>query len=142
MDLVNHRIEGAARREGPQSLQDVSAPLHISRGSQLILYSPVSHPIVDPRKESICLLTKDPQRTYKDLIADNDIKFIHRVIGIQKLRGKHKAFEARRALLKEHGLFLADDRILPLLPKLLGSKFFEAKKYGLSTFILNGCTDC
>jgi len=34
-------------------------------------------------------------------------------------------------LLKENGLFLADDRVIPLLPKLLGKIFFEAKKQPL-----------
>lgn len=32
-------------------------------------------------------------------------------------------------LLKENSLFLADDRVIPLLPKLLGKAFFNAKKY-------------
>ena len=31
-------------------------------------------------------------------------------------------------LLRENGLFLADDRVIPLLPKLLGKAFFNAKK--------------
>jgi ribosome biogenesis protein UTP30 len=75
------------------------------------------------------LITKDPQREYKDLLESNDIKFISRVVGIQKLKGKFKPFEARRMLLKESGLFLADDRVIPLLPKLLGKAFFSAKKY-------------
>ncbi|KAF9453160.1 ribosomal protein L1 [Macrolepiota fuliginosa MF-IS2] len=89
---------------------------------------PIVHPIVDPRTTSICLITKDPQREYKELLETHNIKFISRVVGIEKLKGKFKAFEARRLLLKENGLFLADDRIIPLLPKLLGSKWFEAKK--------------
>jgi len=50
------------------------------------------------------------------------------VVGIQKLRGKFKPFEARRMLLKENGLFLADERVVPLLPALLGKKWFQAKK--------------
>ncbi|KAJ4482543.1 ribosomal protein L1p/L10e family-domain-containing protein [Lentinula aciculospora] len=100
--------------------------------SRLKVFSiPVTYPVVDPRKESVCLITKDPQRTYKDLIEDNKIHFIHKVIGIKKLKGKYKAYDARRALMKEHGLFLADDRVIPLLPKLLGSKFFAAKKQPL-----------
>lgn len=90
--------------------------------------SPIEHPLVDPRTTSICLITKDPQREYKDLLESKNIKFISRVVGIAKLKGKFKAFEARRLLLKENGLFLADDRVIPLLPKLLGSKWFEAKK--------------
>ncbi|KAI5989121.1 ribosomal protein L1p/L10e family-domain-containing protein [Pisolithus albus] len=67
---------------------------------------PLKHTLVDPRTSS----------------------FISRVVGIEKLRGKFKAFEARRLLLKENAMFLADDRVIPLLPRLLGSKWFEAKK--------------
>ena len=91
--------------------------------------SPLSHPLIDPRATSICLITKDPQREYKDLLESSNIKFISRVIGIRKLKGKFKPYEARRMLLKENGLFLADDRVIPLLPKLLGKAFFNAKKY-------------
>ena len=76
----------------------------------------------------ICLITKDPQREYKDLLEEHNVKFINRVVGIEKLKGKFKPFEARRMLLKENGLFLADERVVPLLPKLLGKIFFEAKK--------------
>ncbi|KAG6879334.1 hypothetical protein C0992_003468 [Termitomyces sp. T32_za158] len=89
---------------------------------------PIVHPLIDPRTTSICLITKDPQREYKDLLETHNIKFISRVVGIEKLKGKFKPYEARRALLKENGLFLADERIVPLLPKLLGVKWFEAKK--------------
>ncbi|KAG5719246.1 putative ribosome biogenesis protein C8F11.04 [Termitomyces sp. T112] len=89
---------------------------------------PIVHPLIDPRTTSICLITKDPQREYKDLLETHNIKFISRVVGIEKLKGKFKPFEARRILLKENGLFLADERIVPLLPKLLGAKWFEAKK--------------
>ncbi|KAF5382679.1 hypothetical protein D9615_003055 [Tricholomella constricta] len=89
---------------------------------------PIAHPLIDPRTTPICLITKDPQREYKDLLETHKIKFISRVVGIEKLKGKFKPFEARRMLLKENGLFLADERIVPLLPKLLGVKWFEAKK--------------
>ncbi|KIM42968.1 hypothetical protein M413DRAFT_443788 [Hebeloma cylindrosporum] len=89
---------------------------------------PIVHPLVDPRTSPVCLITKDPQREYKDLLETHNIKFISRVVGIEKLKGKFKPFEARRMLLKENGMFLADDRVIPLLPKLLGAKWFEAKK--------------
>lgn len=78
---------------------------------------------------------KDPQREYKDLLETHGIKFISRVIGIAKLKGKFKPYEARRMLLKDHALFLADDRVVPLLPGLLGSKWFDAKKCALITVI-------
>ncbi|TCD65502.1 hypothetical protein EIP91_002550 [Steccherinum ochraceum] len=89
---------------------------------------PIAHPLVDPRESNVCLITKDPQREYKDLLEKNGIKFVHRVTGISKLKGKFKGFEERRMLLKENELFLADERVIPLLPALLGSKFFKAKK--------------
>lgn len=47
--------------------------------------------------------------------------------GISKLRGKHAPFEARRQLRKSHSLFLADKRIVPLLPPLLGNAFIRSK---------------
>ncbi|KIK98978.1 hypothetical protein PAXRUDRAFT_823259 [Paxillus rubicundulus Ve08.2h10] len=89
---------------------------------------PIKYPLVDPRTSGVCLITKDPQREYKDLLERHNVKFISRVVGIEKLKGKFKAFEARRLLLKENSMFLADERVIPLLPRLLGSKWFQAKK--------------
>jgi ribosome biogenesis protein UTP30 len=90
--------------------------------------SPIVHSLIDPRTAAVCLITKDPQREYKDLLQSHGIKFISRVVGIEKLKGKFKAFEARRLLLKENEMFLADERVIPLLPPLLGKKWFDAKK--------------
>ncbi|KAN0105573.1 Ribosomal protein L1p/L10e family domain containing protein [Russula decolorans] len=89
---------------------------------------PIKYPLVDPRTSAICLITKDPQREYKDLLEEAGVRFINRVVGIEKLKGKFKSFEARRALLRENALFLADERVIPLLPRLLGNIFFTAKK--------------
>ncbi|KAH9976952.1 ribosomal protein L1p/L10e family-domain-containing protein [Russula compacta] len=71
---------------------------------------------------------KIPTTEYKDLLEKSGVRFINRVVGIEKLKGKFKSFEARRALLRENALFLADERIIPLLPRLLGKIFFTAKK--------------
>ena len=91
--------------------------------------SPIRYPLVDPRTSAVCLITKDPQREYKDLLEEAGVRFINRVVGIEKLKGKFKSFEARRALLRENALFLADERVIPLLPRLLGKMFFTAKKF-------------
>lgn len=93
-----------------------------------LVASPVVHPLFDPRTSPVCLITKDPQREYKDLLESHGVKFISRVVGLGKLKGKFMPYEARNILLKENGLFLADERIMPLLPKLLGTKWFQAKK--------------
>jgi ribosome biogenesis protein UTP30 len=92
------------------------------------LISPIKYPLVDPRTSGICLIVKDPQREYKDLLESHGIKFISRVVGITKLKGKFKPYEARRMLLKENAMFLVDDRVVEMMPKLLGVKWFEAKK--------------
>ena len=78
----------------------------------------------------ICLITTDPQRKYKDLIADQSFpldlaKRIGRVIGMSKLKAKYKSFESRRQLLSEYDVFLADDRIITYLPQVLGKVFYK-----------------
>ncbi|EEB87429.1 hypothetical protein MPER_15216, partial [Moniliophthora perniciosa FA553] len=59
------------------------------------LVRPIKHPLVDPRTNGVCLLTKDPQRQYKDLLEEKNVKFVSRVVGIEKLKGKFSAYEAR-----------------------------------------------
>ncbi|KAG0139445.1 hypothetical protein CROQUDRAFT_54712 [Cronartium quercuum f. sp. fusiforme G11] len=95
------------------------------------------HSLLDPKSTAVCLVVKDPQREYKDLLAEKDIKFISKVVGIAKLKGKHSSFEARRQLLSSHGLFLADARVLPMLPNILGNAFFRAKKLPVPVNLTN-----
>lgn len=78
---------------------------------------------------SVCLLTKDPQREYKDLLQAKGIRLVSRVVGVTKLKGKFKPFDARRELARDHDMFLADDRIVPMLPKLCGSVFYKDRKF-------------
>ncbi|KAI9614720.1 hypothetical protein H4Q26_009111 [Puccinia striiformis f. sp. tritici PST-130] len=68
----------------------------------------LSHPLYDPRL--------------------SPITFISKVVGINKLKGKHSSYEARRLLLNNHTLFLADERVLGVLPGILGTKFFKSNK--------------
>lgn len=46
------------------------------------------------------------------------------MIGIAKIKARYKSYESRRQLLAEHEVFLADDRIITLLPKILGKIFY------------------
>ncbi|SPO23086.1 related to UTP30 - subunit of U3-containing 90S pre-ribosome [Ustilago trichophora] len=93
------------------------------------------HALHTPGEISTCLLVKDPQREYKDLLVQHGIKCISRVVGVTKLKGKFKPFDARRALVQDHDLFLADDRIVPTLPNLCGKVFFDAKKNPITVSI-------
>jgi len=49
-------------------------------------------------------------------------------MGVSKLRQKYKPYEAKRQLCFSYDFFLADERVLPLLPPLLGKVFFDKKK--------------
>ncbi|KAI8850536.1 ribosomal protein L1p/L10e family-domain-containing protein [Chytridium lagenaria] len=64
-------------------------------------------------------LTKDPQREYKNLVAETGVS-ISKVIGLSKLKAKYTQYEAKRKLCASYDLFLADERIVTLLPPLLG----------------------
>ncbi|KAE8271380.1 hypothetical protein A4X09_0g959 [Tilletia walkeri] len=86
------------------------------------------HPLLSPESASICLIVKDPQREYKDLLTSLNIKSIARVVGITKLKGKFAPFDARRQLMADHDLFLVDERVVGLMPRLLGKKWMESKK--------------
>ncbi|UZJ54957.1 hypothetical protein CBS101457_004277 [Exobasidium rhododendri] len=88
---------------------------------------PLPHAIW-PKSSSVCLLTADPQRHYKDLMVEEKLVQVKRVVGVTKLKGKFAPYEARRQLMNEHDVFLADDRIIPMLPKLLGKKWMQDRK--------------
>ena len=80
---------------------------------------------------TICLITPDPQRAFKDAIAHPSFPSelsarITRVIGISKYKARYKSFESRRQLLAEHDIFLADARVITLLPSLLGKTFYKS----------------
>lgn len=77
----------------------------------------------------ICLITADPQRKYKDMVASERFPAqlaarITRVLGMEKLKAKYKTYESRRQLFAEYDLFLADDRIITRLPAALGKVFY------------------
>ena len=79
---------------------------------------------------SICLITPEPQRQFKDAIAHSSFpaalaKQVTKVISIQKLEAKYRSFESRRQLRDSHDLFLADDRIITYLAKFLGKTFYK-----------------
>ena len=78
----------------------------------------------------VSLVVKAPQRTIKDKLASQGVSGV-KVIGVDKLKKKYVPYEARRKLRAAYDLMLADDRILPQLPPLLGSDFFKSNKLPL-----------
>ena len=79
---------------------------------------------------SICIITPEPQRQFKDAIAHPSFptslsKRITKIISIKKLEAKHRSFESRRQLRDSHDLFLADDRVITYLVNFLGKTFYN-----------------
>ncbi|KAJ5908095.1 hypothetical protein N7495_000777 [Penicillium taxi] len=94
---------------------------------------PIPHSLNSSPSLSICVITADPQRGVKDIIADPIFpqelsSRIEKVIGFSKLAARYKSFESRRQLLSEYDVFLADDRIVTRLVKTLGKTFYKSSK--------------
>ncbi|GMK57677.1 hypothetical protein CspeluHIS016_0405110 [Cutaneotrichosporon spelunceum] len=142
--LLAYQKKAAAERERTELIardEHVWLSINTKTGSTRKKLMPVKiqlpfPPLPPPPATSVCLITKDPQREYKDLLEEKGIKFVDRVVGVEKLRGKFKPFEPRRQLRNDHDLFLVDDRVLPMMPKLLGKMFFEAKKTPIPVNVL------
>ncbi|KAL6570756.1 hypothetical protein OROGR_000306 [Orobanche gracilis] len=97
---------------------------------------PLTHPIMDATSQ-LCLIIDDrpqspspPSDQMKKLIKSQNIP-ISKVIKISKLKTNYKPFEAKRKLCDSYDLFLVDKRVVHLLPKLIGKKFFKKKKLPL-----------
>ena len=88
------------------------------------------HSLYTSPSTSICLITPEPQRLFKDAIAHPSFpthvsKCITRVIDLKKLEAKYYSFESKRQLRDSFDLFLSDDRIITYLSKILGATFYK-----------------
>jgi len=88
----------------------------------------LAHSLHDEMTSDICLITKDPQEEYEELALKKNLPGRITVMSVSTLRSDFKPFEAKRKLCHSYDLFLADDRVLDVLPRLLGKAFFVAKK--------------
>jgi ribosome biogenesis protein UTP30 len=126
------------QRESGGLLEDEEPPIHVLMATKQMpkavgkakACKPVPlklpHPYVSLDSAEICLITKDPQREFKDKLADAGLTA--KVIGVSKLKKKYHPYEAKRQLMASYKTFLADTRVLPILPPLLGKAFFAKKR--------------
>ncbi|KAL8660656.1 MAG: hypothetical protein Q9202_006360, partial [Teloschistes flavicans] len=94
---------------------------------------PLPHSLNQSPSATICLISCDPQRVVKDTIAHPSFPTslssrITKVIGISKLKARYRSFESRRQLLNEHDIFLADARVITMLPRVLGKIFYKSHR--------------
>ncbi|KAL0542258.1 hypothetical protein IC582_022356 [Cucumis melo] len=93
---------------------------------------PLPHSLHSDSSE-LCLIIDD--RTKSNLTKDDARKKIQsenipisKVIKLSKLKSDYRPFEAKRKLCDSYDMFFADDRVIPLLPSLLGKHFYKKKK--------------
>jgi len=87
----------------------------------------IPHSLHPRESTEVCIFVKDPQSDIKKLFEEKGVK-VSKVVGLAKLKANYKEFEAKRKLCGSYDLFLADARITPMLPKLLGKTFFKKKR--------------
>ena len=95
----------------------------------------IDHPLYSLDEVESCLIVKDlageGKKAAKARLDEGNILGVSKVLGVSKINKKFATHEQKRQLCKDYKLFLADTRILPLLPKLLGKSFFKKKKQPL-----------
>ena len=78
----------------------------------------------------VCLIVKDPQRKWKDIVAaaQPSLSFIKKVISYKKLSKKFPQFADKRSLCSAYDLFLVDSKVKEKVYNILGKTFFSANK--------------
>ena len=66
------------------------------------------------------LIPGEGHKAAKQHVRQQKLAGITKVVGVSKLRTKYEAPEAKRQLCSAYDIFLADERVIPSLPKLLG----------------------
>ena len=56
-------------------------------------------------------------------------ELVNEVIALRQLKVEYKQYESKLSLVKRYDIFLADSRIIRLLPKFLGKPFYARKKF-------------
>ncbi|KAH0928317.1 hypothetical protein HID58_014044, partial [Brassica napus] len=100
---------------------------------------PLPHPLINTSEDSsssspeLCLIIDDRPKSgltkedAKKKIKSDNVP-ITKILKLSKLRSDYKAFESKRKLCDSYEMFFADRRVIPLLPRLIGKKFFTSKK--------------
>ncbi len=87
----------------------------------------------------VCVFVKDREkgikpdheatlREFKQLLEEKGVDQVSEVIPLRQLKVEFKQYEAKVKLSNRFDKFLADDRIIRLLPKFLGKPFYGRKR--------------
>lgn len=106
---------------------------HKEKSIKLILPHSLRRPDLD-----VCLFVKDLKRDerdyeptvrhFQDLLKNSGVNSVTDIIPLKSLKTEYKPYEAKRNLSNAYDIFLADARIIRLLPTYLGKHFYGKKK--------------
>ena len=67
----------------------------------------------------------------QDLMEEKGVSndLVSEVISLRQLKVEYKQYESKLSLVKRYDIFLADTRIMRLIPKFLGKPFYARKKF-------------
>jgi ribosome biogenesis protein UTP30 len=87
---------------------------------------------------SLCMFVKDNSEELQARLRKEPVAGLERVVSLSALRRNYKQFADRRKLVAAHDLFVADDRITPMLTKALGKTFLNKKKQPVAVRLTRG----
>jgi ribosome biogenesis protein UTP30 len=79
----------------------------------------------------ICLIVKESSKPWCQEMIErfpDHMGGVKKVLTLDSLRKKYTSYEQKRELLHKYNVFMADDRILPMLSKSLGKAFIKTKR--------------
>ena len=92
--------------------------------------SAIPHSVLNPEDGvECCLIVKDPAKAFKAQLAATPVGGFTKVIGASKLRKNYAQYKDRAALADGYDAFFCDDRVVRMMPQLLGKVFFDKKKH-------------
>ncbi|KAL8617607.1 hypothetical protein ACOMHN_064697 [Nucella lapillus] len=137
--MVQKAVEALLRIRQPsekESLLNDADAVHLQFGVKKIQLSQKKVQLKLPnglRKKEACLFVKDmvddrdyekSVRHFKQMLKVQGIDCVTEVIPLKALKLEYKPYEAKRKLSNSYDIFLADARIIRLLPSFLGKAFY------------------
>lgn len=128
---------GEQQESGPPQLLDEDELFHLVLALKKAPVGPrkdkpirlsIPHPLFSADGAEICLFVKDHKGEGHKAAKARLAKLqknggVAKVVGLSKLRTKYESHEAKRQLCNSYDLFLADERIIPSLPKAIGESW-------------------
>eukprot|EP00922_Rhytidocystis_sp_ex-Travisia-forbesii_P046839 GHVS01069816.1.p1 GENE.GHVS01069816.1~~GHVS01069816.1.p1 ORF type:complete len:300 (+),score=43.78 GHVS01069816.1:216-1115(+) len=87
-------------------------------------------PLYNAGQHQVCVIVRDPQRKWKDLFSDHNIK--HKVIGFDKVCKRYNTIKLKRDFKDAYDIFFCDKSVAEKMPRTLGTDFIKSKRLPIS----------